>query len=316
MKPSIIVHGGAWDIPDQLVQSNIRGCENAAQAGFEMLDSGATAVDAVVEAVASMEDDPAFNAGVGAVLSQSGTVELDAIVMDGSSMRSGAVAALRFNRNPVRVARMIIDTTEYSLLVGDGALAYADERGFTRCSAEDLLVGRELEDYQEFMRTGVMRTRRHFVGEGDTVGACAVDGQGHVACATSTGGIPRKHPGRVGDSPIVGSGGYADDSIGAASSTGWGEQIMSVVLSKTALDLREGTADSFEACRAAIGLLEEKVSGLGGVIMVDTGGRTAAFHNTPRMAYAFVEGLSGRRGAAISAPRNRQSAVEPSPASL
>ena len=300
MKPSLVVHGGAWDIPDRLVQSSIRGCERAAQVGFEALASGSSAIDAVVEAVASMEDDPAFNAGFGAVLNQSGMVELDAIVMEGTTMKSGAVAALQSNRNPVRVARMMLGSTEYSLLVGDGALAYADEQGFARCSVEDLLVGRELEDYRDFLRTGIMRTREHFAGQADTVGACAIDDQGHVACATSTGGIPRKHPGRVGDSPIVGSGGYADDCVGASSATGWGEQIMSVVLSKTALDLREAAMNPNEACRAAIALLEERVAGLGGVIMVDPEGRVGTYHNTPRMAFAYIEGRSGRREAAIS----------------
>ena len=300
MKPSIVVHGGAWNIPDELVQPNIRGCEGAAEVGFDILKSGGSAVDAVVEAVASMEDNPAYNAGVGAVLNQSGMVELDAIVMDGKSLRTGAVAALRFTKNPVRVARTILDATEYSLLVGDGALAHANEQGFARCSVEELLVGRELEDYKEFLKTGVMRTRQHFEGRGDTVGACAIDDRSRVACATSTGGVPRKHPGRVGDSPVVGSGGYADDRIGAASATGWGEMILSVVLSKTALDLRAEMKGPEEACRGAIGMLEERVDGLGGVIMVDSGGRVGVFHNTPRMAYAFIEGPSDRKLSAIS----------------
>lgn len=300
MKPSIIVHGGAWDIPDILVQANIRGCELAAKEGYDRLESGASAMDAVVEAVAAMEDDPAFNAGVGAVLNQSGQVQLDAIVMDGASLRSGAVAAIQYTRNPVRVARTVLERTAHSLLVGEGALIHADDQGFERCSVEDLLVGRELDNYKEFLKTGVMRTRRHFSGEADTVGACAVDDEGHVACATSTGGIPRKYPGRVGDSPIIGCGAYADDRVGAASATGWGEQVMAVVLSKTAIDLEERLSDPDKACEEAISALKDRVDGLGGVIMVDADGQVGYHHNTPRMAFAFVEGMSGRRGAAIS----------------
>ncbi|UCE81127.1 MAG: isoaspartyl peptidase/L-asparaginase [Methanobacteriota archaeon] len=300
MKPSIIVHGGAWNIPDSLVQTSISGCESAAETGYDLLVSGATAVEAAVEAVASMEDNSAFNAGVGSVLSQMGTVEMDAIVMDGTSMRSGAVAAIQSTRNPVRVAKSIMERTDYSMLVGEGALRYADDQRFERCPVETLLVGRELEDYREYVRTGVLRTRKHFSGETDTVGACAVDEKGHVACATSTGGIPRKHPGRVGDSSIIGCGAYADDRVGAASATGWGEQIMAVILSKTAIDFEERLLNPDGACEKAISTLNDRVDGLGGVIMVNVDGRVGTHHNTPRMCFAFVEGVSGNRRAAIS----------------
>ncbi|UCE90855.1 MAG: isoaspartyl peptidase/L-asparaginase [Methanobacteriota archaeon] len=300
MKPSIIVHGGAWSIPDDLVDGHVRGCESAADAGFKELLAGASAMDAVVEAVATMEDDATFDAGVGSVLNQSGKVELDAIVMDGGNLRSGAVAALQRIRNPVRVARAVMDCTQYSMLAGEGALEFASSKGFEKCAEEDLLVGRELEDYREFIRTGVLRTREHFSGKGDTVGACAVDVEGHVACATSTGGIPRKLAGRVGDSPLVGCGAYANDEVGAASATGWGEQIMAVVLSKTALDIRSGLQDSCAACRNAVEHLNKRVGGLGGLIMVDREGAVGYHHNTPRMAFAFIEGTTGRKAAAIS----------------
>lgn len=300
MKPSIIVHGGAWSIPDDLVDDHIRGCESSVNAGFEELLAGASAVDAVVEAVAVMEDDPTFDAGVGSVLNQSGKVELDAIVMDGSSLGSGAVAAIQKMKNPVRAARAVMDDTPYSMLAGEGAFEFALAKGLEECTEEDLLVGRELEDYREFVRTGVLRTRVHFSGKTDTVGACAFDDKGHVACATSTGGIPRKLAGRVGDSPLVGCGAYADDRVGAASATGWGEQIMAVVLSKTAIDIRSVRRDSNEACREAVAYLKERMNGLGGLIMVDREGGVGYHHDTPRMAFAFIEGRTGRRNAAIS----------------
>lgn len=300
MEPTIIVHGGAWDIPDDLAEAHITGCRKATAVGRDILIRGATALDAVEAAVASMEDDPVFDAGRGSVLNQSGQVEMDAVIMDGASLRSGAVAALRHVRNPIKVARRLMDETQFSMLAGEGALRFALANGFEECSEEDLLVGAELEDYREFLRTGTLRTRQEFSGAPkDTVGACALDSQGHVACATSTGGTRRKLAGRVGDSPIVGAGGYADDSVGAASSTGWGEKIMAVVLAKTALDILEGGRDAFGACEGGIEILARRVDGLGGLIMVDRGGRVGYHHNTPRMAFAFYEGRSGKEMAAV-----------------
>lgn len=300
MEPTIIVHGGAWDIPDDLAEAHVKGCQRAAAVGRDLLVRGGTALDAVEAAVASMEDDPVFDAGRGSVLNQSGQVEMDAVIMDGASLRSGAVAALRHVRNPIKVARRLMDTTQFSMLAGEGARTFAHANGFEECSEEDLLVGAELEDYREFLRTGTLRTRQEFSGAPkDTVGACALDSQGHVACATSTGGTRRKLAGRVGDSPIVGAGGYADDSVGAASSTGWGEKIMAVVLAKTALDILKDGEDAFGACEGGIEILARRVDGLGGLIMVDRAGRVGYHHNTPRMAFAFYEGRSGRENAAI-----------------
>lgn len=299
MKPSIIVHGGAWDIPDDLVDAHIAGCRRAMEMGVDELSHGASAVEAVVEAVAVMEDDPVFDAGVGSYLNQSGQVELDAIVMDGVTLRSGAVAALQHIRNPVRVAKHVLVETPFSLLVGEGALKFALDRGFVRCGEEDLLVGRQLEDYREFIRTGVLRTREVFEGPADTVGACAIDSEGRLACATSTGGIPRKLAGRVGDSPLVGCGAYADGRVGAASATGWGEKIMAVLLAKSALDYLRSNEDPVRACSDAISMMRERVDGLGGLIMVDARGRIGYHHNTPRMAFGFREGGTGDTRVAI-----------------
>lgn len=272
----------------------------ASETGKARLMGGGSAVDAVESAVAIMEDDPIFDAGKGSVLNQSGQVEMDAIVMDGATLRSGAVAALRHIRNPVKVARRLMEDTSFSMLAGEGALKFALLRGFEECSEEDLLVGWELEDYKAFLQTGVLRTREEFSGDhNDTVGACAIDKDGHLACATSTGGTRRKIAGRVGDSPIVGAGAYADDTIGAASSTGWGEKIMAVVLAKTALDILGRGADTFEACKGGIDILARRVDGLGGLIMVDRFGGVGYHHNTPKMAYAYFEGPTGRQKAAI-----------------
>jgi len=300
MRPSIIVHGGAWDIPEDLVEAHIEGCRGAATRGNELLLTGASAVEAVECAVVMMEDDPVFDAGRGSVLNQAGQVEMDAIIMNGASLRSGAVAALRHIRNPVKVARTLMEHTQFSMLAGDGALKFALAHGFTECSEEDLLVGRELEDYRTFLRTGTLRTRELFCGQPrDTVGACAMDKDGHLACATSTGGTRRKIAGRVGDAPIVGAGAYADDNMGAASSTGWGEKIMAVLMAKTAVDLLGGGEDVFAACEGGIDTLARRVDGFGGIIMVDKRGAVGYHHNTPRMAFAYFEGPTGKHGAAI-----------------
>lgn len=300
MKPAIIVHGGAWDMPDSQIEAHMKGCESAAQRGHDILSGEGSALDAVEEAVVVMEDDPIFDAGRGSVLNQLGQVEMDAIIMDGKSLRSGAVAALRHVRNPIRVARRLMDETEFSMLAGEGALRFALMNGFRECSEEDLLVGRELDDYREFLRTGILRTEEHFAGERrDTVGACAIDWEGHVACATSTGGTPRKIAGRVGDSPLIGAGGYADDRVGAASATGWGEKILAVVLSKSALDLLRTTNGPMVACKDAVETMRERVNGYGGLIMVDSKGSLGYHFNTPRMAYAYVDG-EGRKKNSIS----------------
>lgn len=300
MKPSIVVHGGAWDIPDDQVEAHVAGCTGAEKAGRDLLLAGASALDAVEAAVAAMEDDPIFDAGRGSVLNQSGQVEMDAIIMDGASLRSGAVAALRHIRNPVKVARRLMDSTSFSMLAGDGALRFALSKGFVECTEEELLVGRELEDYREYLRTGVLRTREEFAGRPqDTVGACAIDQEGHLACATSTGGTRRKIAGRVGDSPVVGAGAYADDLLGAASSTGWGEKIMAVVLAKTTLELLKDGREPYRACEGGLEIMARRVDGLGGIIMVDRRGTVGFHHNTPRMAYAFFEGPSGNEAAGI-----------------
>lgn len=300
MKPSIIVHGGAWNIPDRLEKANVKGCTRAASTGYDILMHGGSALEAVESAVLVLEDEPSFNAGVGSVLNQAGEIEMDAVIMDGGTLRAGAVAALKHIEHPIRVARKVLDDPEASFIVGEGALAYALSHGFEEVSNEKLLVGSELRDYREFLRTGKLKTKRHYSGmDRDTVGACAVDKDGHVACATSTGGTPRKPRGRVGDSPIVGSGAYADDYVGAASATGWGEKIISVVLAKSALDELKVTNDPMVACQRGIRILSERVDGYGGLIMVAPSGRIGYHHNSPRMAFAFTEGFSGTSHAAI-----------------
>lgn len=308
MPIALIVHGGAWDIPDDEVDAHLAGCRRALALGWDALANGASALDAVEAAVRVLEDDPAFDAGVGSVLNRDGDVELDAAIMDGVSLRSGAVAAVRRVRNPITLARRVLES-EVVLLVGQGAERFADETGLPRCAAEELIVPRERARWEELRRQETYRTPDAFQrppGEvagqrgivsgglkhpGDTVGAVAVDRNGHLAAATSTGGTSYKPAGRVGDSPLIGAGLYADVATGGCSSTGWGESIIKVLLAKTATDLIGAGHSPAEAARAAIALLERRVHGLGGVILLNAAGEVGFAFNTPRMAYAYrIEG--------------------------
>jgi len=315
---ALIVHGGAWDIPDDEVAPHLAGCRRALAAGWEALTNGRSALDAVEVAVRVMEDDPTFDAGVGSVLNRDGLVELDAAIMDGATLRSGAVAAVRGIRNPISLARRVLES-EAALLVGRGAERFADTVGIERCADEDMIVPRERARWEELCRLAAYRTPDAFQrppGEvaglrgivaggdhapdqpglriqhpGDTVGAVALDRYGNLAAAVSTGGTPFKLPGRVGDTPLIGAGLYADVQTGGCASTGWGESIIKVLLAKTATDFLGAGYAPVEAARAAIERLEQRVHGLGGVILIDARGRVGYAFNTPRMAYAYrVEG--------------------------
>jgi len=322
---ALIVHGGAWDIPDDEVAPHLAGCRRALAAGWEALTNGRSALDAVEIAVRIMEDDPTFDAGVGSVLNRDGLVELDAAIMDGATLRSGAVAAVRGIRNPISLARRVLES-EAALLVGRGAERFADTVGIERCADEDMIVPRERARWEELCRLAAYRTPDAFQrppGEvaglrgivaggdhapdqpglriqhpGDTVGAVALDRYGNLAAAVSTGGTPFKLPGRVGDTPLIGAGLYADVQTGGCASTGWGESIMKVLLAKTATDFLGAGYAPVEAARAAIERLEQRVHGLGGVILIDARGRVGFAFNTPRMAYAYrVEGGAEVAGA-------------------
>jgi beta-aspartyl-peptidase (threonine type) len=286
---ALAVHGGAWNIPDDEVEAHRSGVAEALRLGWERLRAGASALDVVEVAVRALEDDPAFNAGRGSHLTSEGRLEMDASVMEGTELRVGAVAAIAGVRHPVSVARRVLEDGRHVLLVGRGARRFARASGAELCPPGDLLLPRERLRW-EAIRHG----RREMVEQEfgmDTVGAVALDAAGRTAVATSSGGTQDKAPGRVGDSPIPGAGSYADDRLGAASCTGWGEGILRVVLAKTAVDaLRDRGAE--EAAAAAVGTLD-RVSGRGGVLLVDRHGRPAAAFNTPRMARGLATAEGG-----------------------
>lgn len=296
---AIIVHGGAWYIPPEEWQAHTAGCRTAAVAGFEVLSRGGNALDAVETAIICMEDDPTFDAGLGAHLNQHGVVQLDAGMMDGHTYQVGAVAAIEQVRNPIRVARRLL-TSEHNMFVGPGAMAYAQACGIPLSDPEDLVIPRERRRWLDYQKLGEPLSESVFVGGGDqpmaergTVGAVAIDRAGNIAAGTSTGGTPYKPAGRVGDSPLPGCGYYADNALAGVSVTGHGEAIIRVQLAHSAADFC-AKLQAPAAAEAAMCLLSDRVGGKGGLILIDHAGRVGYAYNTSQMARAYMlEGMSG-----------------------
>jgi beta-aspartyl-peptidase (threonine type) len=288
MEPKLIVHGGAWSIPEKYEKAHINGVRQAVTAVCPDLQDGMTALDAVVAAVMILEEDPTFDAGRGAFLNAIGEIELDAMVMDGTTLNFGAVAGVQNILYPVALARKVMEQTEHCFLIGKGAQLFARQIGISELDPRDLLIPRELEFYQQIKNDQSFYTHRPFEPKPNgTVGAVALDKWGNLAAATSTGGTPRKLPGRVGDSPIIGAGTYADNQSGAASATGWGEAIMRILMSKTACDLLKYNSAE-QAAQISVDLLNQRVQGWGGIIIIDKNGQYGFAHNTTKMAFAYA----------------------------
>ena len=267
---TLVVHGGAGAWSVELREQAMAGVERALDAGMKAM--GAEPLEACLAAVRVLEDDPLFNAGIGAALNADGFIEHDAAVMEGRALRAGAVAAVRDIRHPVDLARAVMEDGRHVLLVAEGASRFAEQAGVEKADPVLFVVDRRVEQLDKWKR-----------GEGDTVGAVAfVDG--HVAAAVSTGGYTGKLPGRVGDSPIPGAGLYADDERGAAVCTGAGEGFMRVLVAKLAVDLMEDD-DAETAAERAIKLLRARVNGHGGVITVDHAGAAGHAFNTEWMPW-------------------------------
>lgn len=288
MRPSLIIHGGAWDIPDEAIDACKAGCLRALHAGWAVLSNGGHALDAIEAAIVVLEDDPVFDAGFGSHLNLDGYVECDAIVMDAATLRAGSVAGLHRVKNPIQAARAVLEHCPHMMLISHGAEKFAEEHGILLCAPEELISTAEREAWDR-CRKDAHAAEHHRGHEQGTVGAVALDEQGRLFAATSTGGTCCKLPGRVGDSPLIGSGCYADSDTGAVSSTGYGEAIMKVVLAKTACDfLRPANSNPNRAAQAAVQLLFSRGKGTGGLIMLDKDGTPGYAFNTPRMAYGYV----------------------------
>ncbi len=287
---SLIVHGGAWNIPDDTLAAHRTGVRDALDRGWALLSSGGTAIDAVEQAIRTMESDGTFDAGKGSHLNADGFVELDASIMEGRSYRCGAVAAVRRVMHPVSLARKIMEETEHILLVGEGAERFASNNGIPLCEGTELVTPREKTRWEGVRGKAGFKSQTAFSDlPGDTVGAVALDRAGNICVGTSTGGTLNKYPGRVGDSPLIGCGSYAANAVGGVSTTGWGEGMIKVVLAKTIIDhMAANGRDPQEAAGYGIDILKRKVGGRGGVIVLNHEGKPGVAFSTPRMAFACM----------------------------
>lgn len=295
---AIAIHGGAGGLPrEHLPSEQQRRYHDALAAaldgGYALLEAGGSSLDAVIAAVRLLEDDPLFNAGRGAALTREGIAELDAAVMDGSTLRAGGVAAVRHVKHPIELARRVMEKSRHVLLVGAGAEEFALEEGF------ELLPNAYFRTAERRTELDLLRSGQH-VSElvpapHGTVGAVARDAHGNLAAATSTGGMSNKRPGRVGDSPVIGAGTYARNGACAVSATGHGEYFMRLVaayhvcaaVEYRGLGVQEAVRETIHERLAGLG-------GRGGIIAVDAGGRIALDFNTEGM-FRGARDSSGRR---------------------
>ena len=333
--PLLLIHGGAWAMPDAAVAAHKRGIADALAAGWSHFDRGGSALDAVQAAVASMEDDETFDAGRGSFLTRDGRVQLDALLMNGANLRTGGVACVERLRNPIHAARLVLDHSPHVYFVGTGAERFARQHGMSLIENTELIIPRErdrLIRFQQAELAGAPDTT--FSGDSlqparpvdptlgnadlaaevertlpepfqindptlnshDTVGAVAIDADGNLAAATSTGGTLSKAPGRVGDSSLIGCGCYADNLSAAVSLTGWGEPIMKLVLGKWAVDRVAAGLSPQQAATAAIDYLYARLGGHGGIILIGPDGRIGLAHNTPRMAWGLQKASGTQLG--------------------
>jgi len=276
-------------MPDDAVDAHERGVRAALRAGWQVLQEGGSAVDAVEEAVVVLEDDETFDAGRGSFLTRDGRVQMDALIMDGKTLRAGGVGCVERVKNAIRLSRLVLDESPHVYFVGEGAESFAQEHGMTLIDNKELVIPREvarLKEVQAIMASG--KPDPTFAGAAghDTVGAVALDQYGNTAAATSTGGTVNKTPGRVGDSSLIGCGCYADNTTAAVSCTGWGEPIMKLVLAKwTADHVQSSSGNAQFTAELAIEMLWARLQGRGGLIALDSRGNYGIAHNTPRMAW-------------------------------
>jgi len=255
--------------------------------GRDILAAGGSALQAVEACAGLLEDDPRFNAGRGSVLNEHGKVEMDAAIMDGRDLSAGAVAAVSNIANPVRLARLVMARSEHVLLAGAGALRFAEHCSMQLVPDEYFVTAERLRQYLDIRGRTARREDDRPAG---TIGAIARDGHGNLAAATSTGGIVNKPAGRVGDSPIIGAGVYADNASCAVSATGHGEDFMRTVLAKTIADSIELQGhDAARAAQAGIDYLVRKVNGRGGIIVIDSAGRCASRFSAGKLIHGWIE---------------------------
>lgn len=296
MPIALVVHGGAGDIAPERAEIVQAGCREAVLAGWRILQEGGSALDAVETAVRALEDNPEYNAGTGACLNSDGNIELDAGMMDGANLQVGAIADIERIKNPISLARRVLESP-HVLLVGRGAEQFAREQGIEQCALVELVTDRQYALWREERARRKSGAAANGIGEDEqdkhgTVGAVALAMSGALAAATSTGGIHNKYPGRVGDSPLVGCGFYADENA-AVSCTGDGEDFVRLMIARRAADAVANGSHAREAAQSAIAFLGAKATGMGGLIVVDFHGDVGFARNSRDMAYAFMtEGMA------------------------
>lgn len=282
MQPMMITHGGAgfWqDINAEVVEASMR---QATTRGWEVLKAGGSALEAVEKATNILEDDPLFDAGIGSYLNHMGEVEMDALLTDGRTLNYGAVAGLLHVQYPISLARLVLEETPHCFFAGAGADMLGAKFGLPMLPNINFVTDRILEAFRQ--------RQKEPAGSTGTVGAVAIDAQGNLASATSTGGTNHKPKGRVGDVPLYGCGGYADNRGGAASATGAGEHIMRVFLTKYAVDQMSAGQDAQSAATAAMHYIEERFTPSNvGLIVIDKEGRPGAAHTTRHMPISWVD---------------------------
>ena len=293
--PVLVMHGGAGVIKkdltpekEKLVRADL---EQALNTGYAVLKSGGSSLDAVSKAIVVLEDSPRFNAGKGAVFTHDGSNELDAAIMDGATLRAGAVAGVHRVRNPILLARAVMEKSQHVMLIGDGAEQFAQQMGITLVDPSYFRTDERWQQLQEALKAesnkqaSALGRAIHY----GTVGAVALDAQGHLAAATSTGGMTNKRWGRVGDSPIIGAGTYANAHC-AVSATGWGEYyIRATAAHDICARVEYAKAKVADAAKTVVMDIVPKLGGDGGVIALDADGNFAMPFNTDGMYRGWVD---------------------------
>ncbi|NNF95863.1 MAG: isoaspartyl peptidase/L-asparaginase [Halobacteria archaeon] len=295
-----MVHGGAGALDsvkdDKTAVRYLESIRRILEHGREILELGGSALQAVEACASLLEDDPVFNAGCGSVLNENGKVEMDAAIMDGRDLSAGAVAAVDNVANPIQLARFVMTESEHVMLIAEGAMRFADYCGMERAPKNYFYTPDRVEQLRQARLKHKMMLD-HDDTEADsedqkygTIGAIARDPLGNLAAATSTGGIVNKRMGRVGDSPIIGAGVYADNDTCAVSATGYGEDFMRSVISKTISDfIYMKGMNAEKATRAGIEYLTHKIKGRGGVIVIDHNGNCSSGFTTKKMIHGWIE---------------------------
>ncbi len=296
-KFSLIIHGGAGSLDHLKREGNgseiMDSVRRILAGGRHILETGGTALDAVEYCAAELEDDPLYNAGRGSVLNEYGEVEMDAAIMDGATLNAGAIAGVTTIKNPIQLARNVLERSEHVMLIGKGAQDFAKACGVRRMPDDYFFVDHRVRQWREAQKAGEMMLDHEDAAPPKklgTIGAVARDMDGNLAAATSTGGIVNKRWGRVGDSPIIGAGVFADNETCAVSATGYGEQFQRTVLCKMISNfIYFQQKDAAAAAMAGINYLVEKVNGLGGVIVIDRYGSCAVDHSTSGIIYGLID---------------------------